>query len=129
MTTTADTTVTAPDATDEQPNTGKLADRAANLGEAVKTSRQFMAQPMSLAEAWKKSGEIVPDRIPARSDLLGGLWLASNITDRLMLFAVIGGLSALTGLALWCVQRPTRRVGLYVLLLALLVVTSVSAGC
>jgi hypothetical protein len=44
-------------------------------------------------------------------------WLVSNWTDRLILFLLI--LVAPTGLQgplRWIVQRPTRRVGLYVVL-------------
>jgi hypothetical protein len=78
----------------------------------------WVAQPPSLAETWQHSGIVDPARMPRRRPWwLPLLWRASNCTDRLVLFAVMLIVpSVLQGPLRWAVARPTRRLGLYVLM-------------
>jgi hypothetical protein len=89
----------------------------------------WAAQPPSLAETWQQSSIVDPARMPRRRPWwLPLLWRTSNCTDRLVLFAVILIASAvLQGPLRWAVARPTRRLGLY-LLVAVLWLVLAGAG-
>jgi hypothetical protein len=82
----------------------------------------FNRQAMTLGDAWRESGVIDPRRIPAESKLLALFWWASNRTDRLVLFAILGALIPLLrrfapdwvyAPLLWCAVRPSRRWSMY----------------
>lgn len=84
----------------------------------------WIYQPPTLRATWDESGRIVARRIPpwANRRRLLFWWKVSNKTERLLLFVLI----AITPLCLQAVirpaaERPTRRIGLYVVLLALTV--------
>ena len=86
----------------------------------------------SLAQTWRLSGEVVPERIPGGSlSRAARVWWVMNHTERVLLFALIMLVSLvpalLTAPLMWCAARPTRRVGLYVVV-ALLAVLLIVAG-
>jgi hypothetical protein len=79
----------------------------------------WTARPDSFAGTWASS-RVDERRIPHKAGLLRVLWKVSNGTDRLIMFALILALpTACTGPLRWLAQRPTRRYGLYLTLLAL----------
>ena len=81
----------------------------------------FVAEPMSVGEAWRESGRIVAHRIPADSKLLAFLWAVDNHTGRPFLFVLLGSLPTwANGPLLWCAAKPARRLGLYVVVILLL---------
>lgn len=108
----------------------KIADAASNAGAAFATWWGFVREPMAVAEAWKASNVIDARRVPANSQLLAVAWWWSNRTDRVLLFAILMVLPTfLNGPLLWCAVRPSRRIGLYAVLLVLFVVIpAVTAG-
>jgi hypothetical protein len=112
------------DPADAEPARKNIAARAAAAAGAGVTSWWgFIRQPMSLAEAWKRSGQIDARRIPADSNLLAILWWWSNRTDRVLLFACIFWAPLwLVGPVLWCAVRPTRRWAMYAVAFFLLVI-------
>jgi hypothetical protein len=89
----------------------------------------WVAQPASLAETWRQSSIVDPARMPRRRPWwLPLLWRASNCTDRLVLFAaMLIAPALLQGPLRWAVARPTRRLGLY-LLVAMLWLVLAGAG-
>jgi hypothetical protein len=135
------TTATAPaDArTSNEPPTAQPAEAAiAAAGWAGRTARRirravtdwwaYTQQPASLAQTWKDSGEIAMNRVPRRLQGLYWLWKASNWADRPALFLVL--LLAPTvaqGPLRWCVKRPTRRWGLYAVLVLLYAITHIGS--
>jgi hypothetical protein len=92
------------------------------LTAVVETTRWvWVAHPASLTEAWQQSSIVDPTRMPRRRPWwLPLLWRASNCTDRLVLFAVLLiAPTVLQGPLRWIVARPTRRLGLYLLIAVL----------
>lgn len=78
------------------------------------------AEPMTLRELWAASG-VDRKRIPRDNLPLRVLWHVSNWTDRLLMFALIAVAPTIaTGPLRWCAARPTRRIGLYLTLAALI---------
>jgi hypothetical protein len=78
-------------------------------------------RPPSLRATWRLS-KVDPVRVPAKSGPLTLLWRISNVTDRPILFALtILAPSFLAGPLRWLTARPTRRFGLYFLLLTFVV--------
>lgn len=77
----------------------------------------FDRQPVTVAEARRRSWHMDLNRVPAESDLLAGLWYLSNRTDRRLLLALIPLCPAgLVPPLLYIVERPTRRLGTYLIL-------------
>jgi hypothetical protein len=88
----------------------------------IRRSWPITTRPAKLGPLWRRSGSVGPR--PADSDLLAGLWMASNLLDRPLLFAASFACPAiLVGPIRWCVARPTRRIGLYNTTFILLAVT------
>lgn len=85
----------------------------------------YIARPMSVQEAWKLSGVIDVRRIAAESDtkifaLLYWIWYFLNRVERPLVFMLLGILPTwANGPLLWCAVRPTRRIGLYIVLVLL----------
>ena len=80
----------------------------------------YTARPMSLRVAWRLSGAVDTTRVPGCSPAAAAVWWWANRTERLLLFAVvILAPTVLTGPLLWCAARPSRRLGLYVVLAGL----------
>jgi hypothetical protein len=85
--------------------------RAATADAAV-TWIGVTRRPVTIREAWRRSGSLDKDRIPAGSNLLAFFWTISNVTDRLFLFAlVVICPTGLLGPLLYVAERPMRRVG------------------
>jgi hypothetical protein len=81
--------------------------------------RTWAIRPGVLRDLWNSSA-VDPKRIPDNSSVLRSAWLVSNWTDRLLLLAVITLLPTPASRPLrWTVQRPTRRYGLYLTVVAL----------
>lgn len=81
----------------------------------------WTAQPLSLQEMWRLSA-VDPKRIPNDAGLLRLAWKASNGTDRLLMFLLVLLVpTALTGPVRWLTCRPTRRYGLYLVTVLLVV--------
>lgn len=79
----------------------------------------WTARPDSLAGTWAASA-VDGRRIPNTSRAFRALWTISNFTDRLIMFALILiAPTLLTGPLRHLAQRPTRRYGLYLTVLAL----------
>lgn len=94
---------------------GRVAQVRAGLVRAFRRWWVWTSRPASLATAWRLSG-VDDTRIPLRNNLLGRLWLVSNWTDRLFMFALaLVAPTVLTGPLRWLAARPTRRLGFYVL--------------
>jgi hypothetical protein len=80
----------------------------------------WTARPLSLRATWALS-VVDRKRIPNDSTVLRILWQVSNWTDRLLMFALILICPTVcSGPLRWIAQRPTRRAGLYLSLLALI---------
>lgn len=76
-------------------------------------------QPLSAADVWALS-KVDPARIPLNAGLLRALWLVSNWTDRLAVFAVIQIAPTFLQAPLrFLAVRPTRRWALYLTTLTL----------
>lgn len=79
----------------------------------------WTARPDSQQAAWAAS-RVDRKRVPNDSGPLRVLWKISNGTDRLLLFALIQIVpTVLQGPLRWIAQRPTRRIGLYLVVGAL----------
>ncbi len=119
------TTFPAPAPVPEQPEhpagPGLLNRLRARIAAAISNWWGFVAEPMSVPEAWRESGRIVEHRIPADSKLLAFLWAVDNHSGRPFLFALLGILPTwANGPLLWCAVKPSRRLGLYVVVILLL---------
>jgi hypothetical protein len=78
---------------------------------------------MSLAAVWRLSGVVDTRRVPGGpSSRLAAVWWWSIRTDRVLLVAAAVLAVAVAGPLLWCAARPSRRVGLYVVVAGLLLV-------
>jgi hypothetical protein len=101
---------------------GKISAGAGSITAGWRRWWGFTARPMSLRALWRLS-TVDRQRIPGKSGALLILWHISNWTDRLAMFALILALpTGLTGPLRWAAQRPTRRVGLYLVIAALVAV-------
>jgi hypothetical protein len=77
---------------------------------------------MSIQDAWRASCSVQLERIPLRSRPLRLAWRWSNRTDRVVLFALALLVpSCLMGPLLWVAVRPSRRLGFWLVALALAV--------
>jgi hypothetical protein len=77
-------------------------------------------RPLSMRAAWKASRLVDPHRVPLRSRPLQLAWRWSNRTDRILLFALaLLAPSCLMGPLLWVAARPSRRLGFWLVVLAL----------
>lgn len=95
---------------------GKISDVRSAIKLAARRWWLWTARPASLATTWRLSA-VDPKRVPGNSRLLRLLWTGSNRSDRLAVFALLLLCpTVLTGPLRWIVQRPTRRVGLYLVL-------------
>jgi hypothetical protein len=76
----------------------------------------WTSRPLSLAAMWRLSA-VDPVRMPgAGRGLLLAVWRLSNVTDRLVMFAVtLAAPTGLQGPLRWLLARPTRRWGFYLL--------------
>jgi hypothetical protein len=88
---------------------------------AAATWLGFYRQPPSIAEAWHLSSKMDRKRVPAESGLLGYAWYWANRSERILTFALIFILLAVTATLLWCSARPSRRIGLYLITLVVFV--------
>lgn len=87
----------------------------------IRRSWPISTRPMSRRTAWRISDR-VGDR-PGDSPFYASLWLLSNLIDRPLLYAASYlAPTFLVGPLLWCVVRPTRRWGLYLITVVLLIV-------
>jgi hypothetical protein len=89
----------------------------------TKVSRSWpvVTRPMGRRAAWRASDR-VGDR-PGDSPFFASLWLASNLIDRPVLYAASYlAPTLLVGPILWCLIRPTRRWGLYLITFIVLIV-------
>ena len=97
-----------------------LTDRSARFRRVVGGWWLLTARPMSLQDAWQASRAVEPERIPLRSRPLRLAWRWSNRTDRVLLFAAALLVpSCLMGPLLWVAARPSRRLGFWLVALAL----------
>ena len=97
---------------------GKISQVQAAIKLAARRWWVWTERPASLATAWRLSA-VQSSRTPGNSAVLRTLWTISNRSDRLAVFALALLLPTfLTGPLRWIVQRPTRRVGLYLILAA-----------
>lgn len=95
------------------PVTVSNRNRVAAVRRAARTWWVWTARPVSLRVLWRLSA-IDTTRIPARSGALRALWLVSNWTDRLVMFALIAAApTCATGALRWTATRPTRRWAFY----------------
>lgn len=75
----------------------------------------WSSRPTSLRAAWRLSA-VNKTRIPLGSTPVGWLWRLSNITDRLVMFALVMiAPTVLTGPLRWLAARPTRRWAFYLI--------------
>jgi hypothetical protein len=75
----------------------------------------WTARPTSLRVTWRQSA-VDPKRIPGKAGALRWLWLLSNGSDRLLMFALLFvAPSGLQGPLRWIAPRPTRRWGAYLI--------------
>lgn len=84
--------------------------------------------PPSLREAWEMSSSLNRARVPDESGLLATLWWLLLYSERLVMFAVILVLLVPAATLLWCAGRPSRRWGLYTVLVLVFVVIPAIAG-
>lgn len=113
------------DDTDPQPAAPTRPPLKDRLAHAITSWWAWIAEPMSLAEGWRRSGVVIAARVPAGSSLAAWCWWWSNRTDRVLLFAVLMITPTfLNGPVLWCAERPTRRWGLYLVLVLLGAITA-----
>jgi hypothetical protein len=97
-----------------------LTDGSARFRRAVGGWWLLTTRPMSIQEAWRASCSVEPGRIPLRSRPLRVAWRWSNRTDRVVLLALALLVpSALMGPLLWVAARPSRRLGFWAIVLAL----------
>lgn len=83
----------------------------------------FVANPMSVQEAWELSWIIDKRRIPDDSNWMYWWWWLSNRSDRVLLFGLLMILpTALNKPVLLMATRPTRRWGMYLVVFLMLVV-------
>lgn len=107
---------------------GKISSGAASIKAAAAAWWGFTARPMSLRDLWAASA-VDPKRIPGKHGGLTAAWHVSNWTDRLFMFALIAVLpTALTGPLRWFAARPTRRIGLYIVTVALAATYALGRG-
>lgn len=105
----------------EKPRS-RVKDRVAAAKSEAAVWWGFVTRPLSVAEAWRRSGDLDAQRIPAESGLLAHLWYWLNRSERILLFLLILVLTFLTGTLLWCVARPSRRWGLYIVVVVVFVI-------
>jgi hypothetical protein len=107
----------------DKPTDRSLKARAAAARAAIRNWWGFVYQPMSIREAWDESAIIDPRRIPEQSSVAYWWWWFSNRTDRILLLALLLIMPTfLNGPILWAAVRPTRRFGLYAVVVTLLVI-------
>lgn len=97
----------------------------ASAGLGLRRWWAWTARPLSLRAAWASS-TVAARRLPGDSPPLRVLWVLSNGTDRLVMFALV--LIAPTGLQgplRWLACRPTRRWGFYLVLAVLAVIYTI----
>jgi hypothetical protein len=93
--------------------------KRSRISSAVVSWWGWTARPLSLRATWALSA-VDRKRIPHDSGILRVLWQISNWTDRLIMFVLIVVCPTVcSGPLRWIAQRPTRRAGLYLTLLAL----------
>jgi hypothetical protein len=97
-----------------------LTERSARFRRGVAGWWLLTARPLSIQEAWRASCAVEPERIPVRSRPLRLAWRWSNRTDRVVLFMLALLVpSCLMGPLLWVAARPSRRLGFWLVTLAL----------
>jgi hypothetical protein len=102
---------------------------AAATRRAVRGWWAVTRRPMSIAAAWRLSWQVVPARIPGQSETLAAVWFWSNVLDRTLLLVLqMIAPAFLSGVILWCAVKPTRRYGLYLVVLALILVPILVGG-
>lgn len=117
------TTVPADDVQPEPEKRKKTTAAADRARAAITNWWGFVRHPMSLEEAWRASDVIDARRIPGDSQMAAALWWWSNRTDRVLLFLCVCWAPLwLIGPLLYCVVRPSRRWGLYLVLFILFVI-------
>ena len=110
-----------PEPADEPKQPGRGRRLAAALRAAIAQSKLFTRQPISLAEAWQRSGVVEPRRSPDDSDFWKLMWLISNRFDRVLWFGIYFlAPTFLAGGVLWVAERPTRRWGTVIVLVFVL---------
>lgn len=98
----------------EPKKPGKVKKAVATGKAAAANSKLIAGQPLSLREAWHRSGTVDYHRVPADSELLAKLWWFSNHSDRIALFGLYFIAPAgLAGAVLYLAERPTRRWAMY----------------
>ncbi len=113
--------------TTTEPRAGWRPPTLASTRLAVRRWFAFAKRAPSVRAAWRMSG-IDARRIPAGSPMLATAWWWSQRTDRLVLFGLVVVLLLAAGGLLWCGQRPSRRLGLAVVLVLLVTVTVLAGG-
>jgi hypothetical protein len=88
----------------------------------------LLRQPPSISDAWDMSSSMNRQRVPGQSGLLAAIWWGANYSERLFLFAVTLLLLAPAATLLWVVARPSRRFGLYGVLLLVVAVAHIAGG-
>jgi hypothetical protein len=107
------------------PTVGRAASAAAH---ETATWLGIYRQPPSVSEAWAMSSSLNRAKVPAESGLLAGVWWVINRSERLVIFAAILVLLVVVSTLLWCACRPSRRWGLYVVVIVVFVVVPAITG-
>jgi len=132
------TPATNPGATDPHPDTSAT-DTPTSAPEAgrpvTRRGRWLVARwwvfttgPPSVAAVWRLSGVVDTRRIPGGSSRLAALWWWSIRLDRVVLVALATLALLVAGPLLWCAARPSRRLGLYLVVAGLLLVLLRAGG-
>lgn len=108
----------------------KVVDKATAVGAAFGNWWGFIARPISVAEGWHRSGDLIAANVPANSEIVAWLWWASNQADRIILFLLLMvAPTFLNGPILWCASHAARRWGVYLVVFVLtVVVPSITEG-